>query len=250
MLCREYAKPNRCVFKCFAKDSKLKEEDLKPTGKTFQLLGPATAKDLKPQSVCLMTGNNNVTMSSRLCRIWLCVCTPLKDYLHNNIVFDHCQLFLQLFPQHSWPEFIFCHNIGIVKVSHANFTSVIHIPWVVCVNPPKKNWVFAKLQSLWPLPTFPQYNLATIHILPQHRHCKKTLILKFKIFFPYLPLSVCCPPPLKKEHLHNYIIFDHCQLFSQHSTSPVQIWDNMGRVKVYQKNLTFLCRSSWVSPKI
>ena len=50
VLCREYAKPNRCVFKCFAKVSKLKEEDLKPTGKTFQLLGPATAKDLKPQS--------------------------------------------------------------------------------------------------------------------------------------------------------------------------------------------------------
>ena len=49
--CREYAKPNRCVFKCFAKVSKPKEEDLKPTGKAFQLLGPATAKDLKPQSV-------------------------------------------------------------------------------------------------------------------------------------------------------------------------------------------------------
>ena len=40
--CREYAKPNRCVFKCFAKVSKPKEEDLKPTGKAFQLLGPAT----------------------------------------------------------------------------------------------------------------------------------------------------------------------------------------------------------------
>ena len=51
VLCREYAKPNRCVFKCFAKVSKPKEEDLKSTGKAFQLLGPATAKDLKPQSV-------------------------------------------------------------------------------------------------------------------------------------------------------------------------------------------------------
>ena len=50
-VCREYAKPNRCVFKCFAKVSKPKEEDLKSTGKAFQLLGPATAKDLKPQSV-------------------------------------------------------------------------------------------------------------------------------------------------------------------------------------------------------
>ena len=48
---REYAKPSRCVFKCFAKVSKPKEEDLKPTGKAFQLLGPATTKDLKPQSV-------------------------------------------------------------------------------------------------------------------------------------------------------------------------------------------------------
>ena len=31
--------------------SKPKEEDLKSTGKAFQLLGPATAFDLKPQSV-------------------------------------------------------------------------------------------------------------------------------------------------------------------------------------------------------
>ena len=29
VLCREYAKPNRCVFKCLAKVSKSKEEDLK-----------------------------------------------------------------------------------------------------------------------------------------------------------------------------------------------------------------------------
>ena len=46
VLCREYAKPNRCVFKCFAKVSKPKEKDLKSTDKAFQLLGPATAKDL------------------------------------------------------------------------------------------------------------------------------------------------------------------------------------------------------------
>ena len=51
VLCRDYAKPNRCVFKCFAKASKPKEEYLKSTGKAFQLLGPATAKDLEPQSV-------------------------------------------------------------------------------------------------------------------------------------------------------------------------------------------------------
>ena len=42
VLCHEFAKPNRCVFKCFAKVSKLQEEDLKSTGKAFQLLGPAT----------------------------------------------------------------------------------------------------------------------------------------------------------------------------------------------------------------
>ena len=64
VLCREYAKPNRCVFKCFAKVSKPREEDLKPTGKAFQLLGPATAKGSQTP-VSTMTGNNNVTMSSR-----------------------------------------------------------------------------------------------------------------------------------------------------------------------------------------
>ena len=51
VLCLEYAKANRCVFKCFANVSKPKEEDLKSTGKAFQRLLPATAKDLKPQSV-------------------------------------------------------------------------------------------------------------------------------------------------------------------------------------------------------
>ena len=51
VLCCEYAKPNRCVFESFAQVSELKNEGLKPTGKTFQLLGPATAKDLKPQSI-------------------------------------------------------------------------------------------------------------------------------------------------------------------------------------------------------
>ena len=61
---REYAKPNRCVFKCFANVSKPKEEDLKATGKIFQLLGPATAKDLKPQSVRWL----GTTMSPWLCR--------------------------------------------------------------------------------------------------------------------------------------------------------------------------------------
>ena len=35
VLCLEYAKPNRCVFKCFANVSKPKEEDLKSTGKAL-----------------------------------------------------------------------------------------------------------------------------------------------------------------------------------------------------------------------
>ena len=65
VLCREYAKPNRCVFKCFAKISIPKEEDLKPTGKAFQLLGPATAKDLKPQSVRWLGTTMSPCMSSR-----------------------------------------------------------------------------------------------------------------------------------------------------------------------------------------
>ena len=44
--------------------SKPKEEDLKPTGKAFQLLGPATAKDLEANpSQSDWTRNNNVTMS-------------------------------------------------------------------------------------------------------------------------------------------------------------------------------------------
>ena len=47
------SKPIRCVLNALQKYvSKPKEEDLKPTGKAFQLLGPATAKDLIPQSVC------------------------------------------------------------------------------------------------------------------------------------------------------------------------------------------------------
>ena len=49
--CRGYASLNKCVFKCFAKVSEQEEEDLKSAGRTFQLLGPATAKDLNPQSV-------------------------------------------------------------------------------------------------------------------------------------------------------------------------------------------------------
>ena len=49
--CQGYASLNKCVFKSFAKVSKPEEEDLKSTGRTLQLLWPATAKDLNPQSV-------------------------------------------------------------------------------------------------------------------------------------------------------------------------------------------------------
>ena len=44
--------------------NKLEKEEIKPTGKTFQLLERATAKDFKPQSISSMTWNNNVAMSS------------------------------------------------------------------------------------------------------------------------------------------------------------------------------------------
>ena len=56
--CREYAEPNRCVFKCFAKVSKPKKEDLKPTSKAFHRKRSQTP-------VSPMTRNNNVTTSSR-----------------------------------------------------------------------------------------------------------------------------------------------------------------------------------------
>ena len=40
---RECSTPSKCVFKCFANVSILKEEDLKPTDRTFQLLEPQTS---------------------------------------------------------------------------------------------------------------------------------------------------------------------------------------------------------------
>ena len=42
---------NKCVFKCFAKVAGLTVRSLNSTGNSFQQLGPATAKALKPQSV-------------------------------------------------------------------------------------------------------------------------------------------------------------------------------------------------------
>ena len=51
----EYAKPNRCVFKCFAKVSKpSREEDLQPTGKEFQLLGPADEDDVPSHTTAFL----------------------------------------------------------------------------------------------------------------------------------------------------------------------------------------------------
>ena len=42
---------NKCIFKCFAKVAGLTVRSLNSTGNSFQQLGPATAKALKPQSV-------------------------------------------------------------------------------------------------------------------------------------------------------------------------------------------------------
>ena len=50
--CREYAKPNRCVFKCFAKVSKPKEDDLKSTGKAFHHKRSQTSVCPKNQHSC------------------------------------------------------------------------------------------------------------------------------------------------------------------------------------------------------
>ena len=122
---------------------------------------------------------------------------PTMDYLHKCIVFDHCQLFLQLFPQHTWPEFIFCHNIGIVKVSHTNLTSDIHIPRAVSVFPKNKLTICTITKSLT-IANFSTIYLATIHILPQHRHCKELSHKNLKSSF-HTPLSVCSPPPPQRN---------------------------------------------------
>ena len=92
--------------------------------------------------------------------------------MHNYIVFDHCQLFRQ----HTWPNFLFCHNIGIVKVSHKKLTSTFHTPPVCVRTPPPPldylhNYIVFDHCQLF-LQLFPQHRYLTrIHILPQHRHC-------------------------------------------------------------------------------
>ena len=108
--------------------------------------------------------------------------------MHNYIVFDHCQLFRQ----HTWPNFIFCHNIGIVKVSHKKLTSTFHTPPVCLRVPPLPpmdylhNYIFFDHCQLF-LQLFPQHRYLTrIHIMPQHRHCEG-LPQKLTIFL----LSVC-----------------------------------------------------------
>ena len=130
----------------------------------------------------------------------VCVYPPQIDYLHKCIVFDHCQLFLQLFPQHTWPEFIFCHNIGIVKVSHTNLTSDIHIPRAVSVFPKNKLTICTITKSLT-IANFSTIYLATIHILPQHRHCKEHKNLKSS--FHTSPCLCVAPPQGTFAQLHN-----------------------------------------------
>ena len=63
VLCLEYAKPNRCVFKCFANVSKPKEEDLKSTAKHSNCWGQPPQKISNPSQSD--DWYNNVTMSSR-----------------------------------------------------------------------------------------------------------------------------------------------------------------------------------------
>ena len=65
---------------------------------------------------------------------------PPKLTISTITVFDH----YQLFPQHTWPEFIVCTNIGIVKVSHKKNKHPISIPPCLCVPPPNSNWLFAQ----------------------------------------------------------------------------------------------------------
>ena len=42
---------NKCIFKCFTKVAGPTVRSLNSTGNSFQQLGPATAKALKPQSI-------------------------------------------------------------------------------------------------------------------------------------------------------------------------------------------------------
>ena len=52
---------NKCVFRCFAKVAGPTVRSLNSTGNSFQQLGPATSKALKPQSVLWL----GTTRSSR-----------------------------------------------------------------------------------------------------------------------------------------------------------------------------------------
>ena len=182
----------------------------------------------------------------------LCACTPSPqmDYLHNYIFFDHCQFFLQLFPQHRYltrihilPQYRHCEGLP-----HKFNIRYPYSSSCLCVPPQKIDYlhnykVFDHCQLFHNI-LGPQF------IFYHHIGIVKNSHIKILNLLSIPPPCLCVPPPPKKEHLNNYIIYDQCQLFSQHSTSPVQIWDNMGRIKVYQKNLTSLCRSFWVSPKI
>ena len=73
---------NKCVFKCFAKVAGLTVRSLNSTGNSFQQLGPATAKALKPQSVLWLgttiSPRYNVHSILRHCR--------LKKKLYRSVV--------------------------------------------------------------------------------------------------------------------------------------------------------------------
>ena len=145
---------------------------------------------------------------------------PKIDHLHNYINFDHWQLF----QQHTWPQFIFFHNKGIVKVSYKNLPSSFHTFPCLCVPPPPIDYLHN--YSLWPLPTFSPTNLTRLHNLPQHRHCEG-LSHKFNIWYPYLP-CLCVPPKLT---ICTVTVFYHCQLFPQYTWPQFIFYHNIGIVK-------------------
>ena len=172
----------------------------------------------------------------------MCTLPPI-DYLHNYKVFDHCQLF----SQHSWPQFICCQSIGIVKVSHKKLTSPFHPSPCLCVPPQLTICTITKFLTI---ANFFHNIVGHNSLLPEHRHCEG---LSQEINLPFSPLSltVCTPPPPPIDYMHNYEVFDHCQLFPQHTWPEFIFHHNIGIAKVSHKKLTshfhWLCVPPWLT---
>ena len=68
---------NKCVFKCFAKVAGPTVKYLNSTGNSFQQLGPATAKALKPQSVLWLGTTRSPRTADLFLKQFLCqaICT-------------------------------------------------------------------------------------------------------------------------------------------------------------------------------